>query len=214
MKDWCDQSGKTTVDKNKCDVCDGLGVIKSPSDLYIDPETDSDLIFDDHTGIMWRVCLACQRDTQWIKDGTKPPRGSWDDIWMSLAVDIASRSTCNIPMRNIGCVIVSEDNTKVLSLGYNGSAKGDDNGCEYTGDDSPVIGSSRCTCVHAEMNALTKLDTSSPIGKIMYVTTSPCMLCYKLIVNAGIKEVVYMWEYSRIPLDKLEELGVKVRMYV
>lgn len=136
---------------------------------------------------------------------------------MDLAVSIAARSTCKVPNRNVGCVVVSEDNTKVLSLGYNGSAKGDKNECEYNGDDIKV-GGSRCTCVHAEMNSLAKLDTSTPYIKKMYITLSPCSLCYKLIVNAGIDELIFITEYNRSMeaesiLDRLELLGVIVRRY-
>ncbi len=140
-------------------------------------------------------------------------RLSWDSVWMNLAKDIATKSTCRVPDRQIGCVIVSNDNTKVLAIGYNGSAKGDDNKCEYDGDVKRVA-DSRCTCIHAEMNALVKLDTSNPCKKVMYLTMSPCSLCYKLIVNAGISEVVYISEYSTITIDKLKGLGVKVRKFV
>lgn len=137
-------------------------------------------------------------------------RVSWDRIWMDLALAIASRSTCRVPNRQVGCVIVSQDNTKVLAHGYNGSAKGDDNGCEYDGD-TAKIGFSRCTCVHAEMNALTKLDYSDPCYKKMYLTWSPCHLCYKLIVNANINELIYMKEYHSETITELGRLGVKVR---
>ena len=140
------------------------------------------------------------------------PRPTWDTIWMGLARNVGMRSTCMVPNRQVGCVIVSDDNTKVLAIGYNGSAKGDDNCCEYTGDEKKM-GDSRCTCVHAEQNALVKLDTSNPCKKRMYITLSPCSLCYKLIVNAGITEVIYDDEYSVIQLQKLVELGVKVKQY-
>ncbi len=139
-------------------------------------------------------------------------RISWDKIWMDLAFNIAKRSTCNVPNRNVGCVIVSGDNTKVLALGYNGGAKGDDNSCEYDGD-TIKVGSSRCTCVHAEMNAMTKLDTSSPCYKKMYLTLSPCNLCWKLIVNAEIDELIYFEEHRPQNIGNLILRGVKVRKY-
>lgn len=154
-------------------------------------------------------CDQSKRDIQ----NVKPPKKLWDDIWMDLAVAIATRSTCNIPNRNIGCVIVSDDNTKVLAMGYNGSARGDSNSCEYTGSNEVKVGSSRCTCVHAEMNALTKLDTSNPCWKKMYLTLSPCRLCYKLIVNANINEVIYKTEHYSDVLEELERLGVRTREY-
>jgi len=139
----------------------------------------------------------------------------WDKIWMDLAHAIAKNSTCNIPDRSVGCVIVAGDNSQVLSLGYNGSAKGDDNSCEYaptTATGGLITVGSRCTCVHAEMNALTKLNTTNLVYKKMYLTLSPCNICYKLIVNAGINEVIYAQEYSRgNSLEKLKDLGVYVR---
>jgi dCMP deaminase len=131
---------------------------------------------------------------------------------MNLARGVASRSTCRVPDRKVGCVIVSGDNTKVLSIGYNGSAKGDDNSCEYS-EDRKMVGDSRCTCLHSEMNSLVKLDTSNPCYKRMYLTLSPCSLCYKLIVNAGIDEVIYDIEYNAENIEKLRGLGVKVRKY-
>ncbi len=137
-------------------------------------------------------------------------RPSWDDIFMGIATQISKRSTCNVPNRSVGCVIVSEDNSRILSWGYNGSAKGDDNSCEYGNSDG--VGVSRCTCVHAEMNALTKLNPTDPVKKKMYLTLSPCDLCYKLIVNAGINEVIYDDEYSSgDSLSRMEDLGISVR---
>ena len=136
----------------------------------------------------------------------------WDDIWMRFAVDISNRSTCKTPDRKVGCVIVSMDNTHQLSMGYNGSASGDDNSCEYNGD-VKKMGNSRCTCVHAEMNALAKLDSTNPCKKKMYLTWAPCDLCYKLIVNAGINELIYMKEYKPELMERLRNLGVKVRRY-
>jgi len=136
----------------------------------------------------------------------------WDEIWMNLAKDIASRSTCLVPNRSVGCVIVTEDNTSVLAHGYNGSAKGDDNSCEYNPRHGNGIGNSRCTCVHAEMNAVTKLDFTDPRKKKMYLTLSPCDLCYKLIVNAGIDEVIYDDEYKRgTAIGNMILLGINVR---
>jgi len=137
---------------------------------------------------------------------------SWDSIWMDLAKSIALRSTCKTPNRQVGCVIVSSDNSRVLALGYNGSAKGDDNSCEYgTGQ----AFNSRCTCIHAEMNALTKLDTTNPCDKKMYLTLSPCDVCWKLIVNAGIKELIFDEKYGTTGenLKYLTHLGILVRKF-
>lgn len=195
MREWCNQY------TDGCPTCKSSGIIllRNTSDPF-GPE------------LIPKYC-SCKFGKKLLEKDSLPPRLSsigWDTIWMNLAKDIATRSTCLIPNRQIGCVIVSNDNTKVLSIGYNGSAKGDDNSCDYDSDQKKM-GDSRCTCVHAEMNALVKLDTSNPIGKKMYLTTSPCSLCYKLIVNAGIEEVIYVTEYSSTVLSSLKSLGVKVR---
>ena len=187
MKEWCNQY--------QCPNCKDRGYILIRNDIVPRPCT----------------CAATKKLME--KAQYKPePWMKWDFIWMNLAKSVGTRSTCRVPNRQVGCVIVSDDNTKVLAIGYNGSAKGDDNSCEYDGNQRK-IGDSRCTCVHAEQNALVKLDTSNPCKKRMYLTLSPCSLCYKLIVNAGITEVIYDEEYSFIQLEKLVNLGVKVRQY-
>lgn len=135
----------------------------------------------------------------------------WDKRWINLAIDLAEESTCKTPNRKIGCVIVPIDNSGVLALGYNGTGKGDDNVCTYSVDESIKFGSSRCTCIHAEMNAFIKLDIRDPRDKVMYVTTSPCMVCAEGILNAGIFEVVYLNKYKEDVLRYLRENGVKVR---
>lgn len=138
---------------------------------------------------------------------------NWDTIWMNLAKDLSKKSTCSQPNRQVGCVIVREDNESVLGIGYNGGAMGGDNFCVSV--DKTDVGNSRCTCVHAEMNAVGKLNTTDPVRKKMYLTLSPCALCWKLIVNCRINEVIYLNAYLRdtSPLEKLVELGVKVRKY-
>lgn len=137
-------------------------------------------------------------------------RPSWDEICMNIALDLALRSTCRTPDRQVGCVIVSEDYSNVLSWGYNGGPSKSDEPCDF---DPTVERGSRCNCVHAEMNALTKLDSHGKQGLRMYVTLSPCKLCATLIVNAKcIDEVVYLKEYrDPSPLFTLGSAGIKVR---
>ena len=113
-------------------------------------------------------------------------RPKWDNIWMDFAKNISRRSID--PKHKVGAVIVTEDNTQVLSLGYNGDHKGVPNG-----RDSLEHGHSGL--IHAEINALIKCDYNNPKSKKMYVTLSPCEVCAKAIINAGIKEVIYLKEY-------------------
>jgi dCMP deaminase len=128
-------------------------------------------------------------------------RLTWDNVWSSFAYTISQRSTD--PNYKVGCVIVPEDNTGVLALGYNGDHKGGPNV-----RDSEESGQSGF--IHAEINALIKMDYNNPKKKIMYVTLSPCYMCAKAIINAGISEVRYTNEYrDKSGIELLERHGIK-----
>ena len=130
-------------------------------------------------------------------------RPSWDEVWMEFTSIISERSYD--PRYQVGCVIVTGDNTQVLSIGYNGNYSGGPNEVE-----SDVPGESGM--IHAEINSLLKMDYNNPKYKKMYLTLSPCRMCAKAIVNAGIDELVYDESYrDSSGLDILEEAGVKVR---
>lgn len=132
-------------------------------------------------------------------------RPDWDEIWMRFAKSIAERSID--PRNKVGAVIVSEDNTQVLSMGYNGDHAGGPNEV-----DSLEPGQSGC--IHAEINALIKLDYNNPKAKKMYVTLSPCVMCAKAIVNAGIETVIYHQEYrDRSGIELLARSRRIVRKY-
>ena len=130
-------------------------------------------------------------------------RPSWDEVWMATASLIAQRSYD--PRHQVGAVVVSDDNTQVLAVGYNGNYKGGPNEAEsLTPGESGMI--------HAEINVLLKMDYNNPKRKIMYVTLSPCRMCAKAIVNSGISEVVYEEAYRDTGgLEILKEAGVPVR---
>lgn len=132
-------------------------------------------------------------------------RPSWDETWMQMARTVSQRSYD--PRLRVGAVIVAADNTTLLSLGYNGNYSQGPNV-----PDSAVPGASGF--IHAELNALLKLDFHSHHKKLMYVTHSPCVACAKCTVNAGISEVIYESEYrdsSGIAL--LRSVGVQVRRF-
>jgi dCMP deaminase len=134
-------------------------------------------------------------------------RVSWEEYFMNLARQAATRSTC--PRKHVGAVIVRDRN--VLSTGYNGSLRGaphcDEVGC--------LMENGHCIrTVHAEANAIiqaarhgTRLD-----GAEIYVTASPCFSCFKLIVNAGITKVYYgeFYRDERV-LAFAAELGIELR---
>ena len=115
-------------------------------------------------------------------------RPSWDQIWMEFAHSISKRSPD--AKHKVGAVIITEDNTQVLSVGYNGDQKGGSN-CR----DSLETGKSGF--IHAEINALIKCDYNHHKKKKMYLTLSPCDICAKAIINAGIDEVIYDHVYEQ-----------------
>ena len=132
-------------------------------------------------------------------------RPTWDEIWMGVAHIIAGRSVD--PRHKVGAAIVNAEGTQVLSVGYNGDHRGGPNVVE-----SEVPGESGM--IHAEINALIKLDYNYPQHKVMYLTMSPCRMCAKAIVNARINEVVYDVQYrDTTGLDILRNAGVKVRKF-
>ena len=130
-------------------------------------------------------------------------RPSWDEIWANFAKQIARRSVD--PKYKVGVVVVNDENTQVLSIGYNGDQKGGSNKRE-----SLSMGNSGF--IHAEENALIKLDYNNPKYKKMYVTLSPCKMCAKAIINADIKEVNYIEDYKNDMqgIDLLLKHGISV----
>lgn len=136
-------------------------------------------------------------------DETEHVRPSWDEVWMETAKTLARRSLD--PRFQVGAVIVTDDNTQVLAVGYNGDQKGGSNQVE-----SFQPGCSGF--IHAEINALIKCDYNNPKRKVMYLTLSPCKQCAKAIINGGIDEVVYNEEYRDLSgINLLTTSGVKVR---
>ena len=129
-------------------------------------------------------------------------RPTWTETWMSIAHQIAKRSYD--PQLQVGAIIVSEDNTRMLSVGYNGNYRGGPN--ERESEDPGQSG-----MLHAEVNALVKCDFNFSKKKHMYVTHSPCRHCSKLIINAEISKVVYDKLYRDTSgLEILKSAGVDV----
>lgn len=132
-------------------------------------------------------------------------RPSWDKIWMDFAENISKRSYD--PRFQVGSVVVTEDNCQVLAVGYNGNYAGGPNEVE-----SNIPGESGM--LHAEINALIKLDYNNPKNKKMYLTLSPCKMCAKAIINSGIKEVFYKEPYRDLSgVDLLIKSGIKVNSF-
>ena len=133
-------------------------------------------------------------------------RPTWDEVWMNIAKEVSRRSPDY--KFKVGTIVVTADNTQVLSLGYNGDHAGGPNTREA---DEP--GGSGF--IHSEMNALIKLDFNNPKNKVMYVTLAPCRMCAKAIVNAGIKKVVFGENYRDMSgIEVLRSAGIEVSKYL
>lgn len=126
-----------------------------------------------------------------------------DNRYLRMAAIWAENSYCQ--RRKVGCLVVKEN--RIISDGYNGTPAGFENVCE---DDNNVT---KPYVLHAEANAITKLARShnNSDGATLYVTDSPCIECSKLIIQAGIKRVVYSRKYRLTDgEDLLRRAGVEV----
>ena len=126
-----------------------------------------------------------------------------DKRYLRMAHIWAENSYCK--RRQVGAIIVK--NKMIISDGYNGTPSGFENDCEEDND------TTKAYVLHAEANAITKVSKSnnSSDGATLYVTTSPCMECSKLIIQAGIKRVVFDEQYRIIDgLKILERAGIEL----
>ena len=125
-----------------------------------------------------------------------------NSTFLKIAKTISELSTCD--RNKVGAIIVTSDNSQIVGIGYNGNYTGGPNSC-----DSDLQG--QCGCIHAEQNALLKFSSILYKRSKMFTTMSPCSLCAKLIINAGIEKVYYENQYRNIaPIDMLLEAGIYV----
>ena len=146
----------------------------------------------------------------------KKKRISWDDYFMKMAHLASERSTCL--RRSVGAIIVKEK--KVMATGYNGAPKGTEN-CLDSGyclrDKMGIPSGERhelCRGAHAEGNAIAQAaQFGLPVNSAtVYCTNFPCVFCTKMIINAGIAELVYEQGYpDELSKELLEESNVKIR---
>ena len=143
------------------------------------------------------------------------PRISKENYYLDIAETVLERATC---LRRVyGAIIVKND--EIISTGYNGAPRGRANCVDlgYCSREAMQVPRGEryelCRSVHAEANAITKIARSnnSSDGATMYVTASPCIECAKLIIQAGIKRVVYS-EHYRLEdgIELLKRAGVEV----
>ena len=124
-----------------------------------------------------------------------------DKRYLRMATIWAENSYCK--RRQVGALIVKDK--MIISDGYNGTPSGFENICEEDDITKPYV-------LHAEANAITKIARSSnnSDGATLYVTDSPCIECSKLIIQAGIRRVVYAREYRlRDGIELLERAGIE-----
>ncbi len=140
-------------------------------------------------------------------------RPSWDHYFMEIARLVSSRSTCL--RRRVGAVIVKDK--RILATGYNGPPSGITH-CDVTGCLRERLGvpsgerHELCRGLHAEQNAIIQaaLHGVSVKGAVMYTTTFPCIICTKMLINAGISRVYYAEGYpDELSRQMLEEAGVE-----
>ena len=147
---------------------------------------------------------------------TTKKRPGWDQYFMNIAHVAAERSNCS--RRHVAAIIVKD--RRVISTGYNGTPRGvrncDEGGCPRCNSDvASGHGLTDCLCCHAEENSIVQAACHgiSINGSSIYTTYSPCLLCAKMIINAGIQEVIYHERYSidDVASKLLEEAGVNLR---
>ena len=131
-------------------------------------------------------------------------KAALDCRYARMALIWAENSYC--VRRKVGALVVKDN--MIISDGYNGTPTGFENICE---DDDNV---SKPYVLHAEANAITKLArlSNSSDGATLYVTASPCIECAKLIIQSGIKRVIYTEKYRLTDgIDLLERAGIEVK---
>jgi len=142
-------------------------------------------------------------------------RPSYDDYFMEMAYVVSKRSTCL--RRKVGAILVLDKH--ILSTGYNGAPKGLPH-CEEVGclrEKLNVPSGERhelCRGLHAEQNAIIQAAVFgvSIKGSTLYCTNTPCVVCVKMLINAGVKEIVYSGDYpDKLAKQMLGESKIKIR---
>ena len=143
-------------------------------------------------------------------------RPGWDEYFMKIAEATASRSNCC--RRHVGAIIVKDK--RIISTGYNGTPRGIKNcsegGCPRCNSKASTGENlDQCICSHAEENSIVQAAYHGVSVKdsTIYTTYSPCLLCTKMIINAGIKEVVYreIYNFEDTVKSLFEEAGIIIR---
>lgn len=141
-------------------------------------------------------------------------RPTWDQYFIDITHLVATRSTCL--RRQVGALLVKDKN--ILATGYNGTPSGIRH-CEETGclrEQMKVPSGERhelCRGLHAEQNAIIQAARHGVNidGSTLYCTTMPCIICTKMLINAGIKRIVYEQGYAdELAAGMVSESGIEV----
>jgi len=133
-------------------------------------------------------------------------RASWDEYFMQIAEDVASRATCD--RKHVGAVIVRDKS--ILATGYNGSIRG----LPHCDEEGHLMEDGHCVrTIHAEANAVIQAARNGVRieGASIYVTASPCWGCFKMIANAGLSRIVFGEFYRDERIFRFAtELGIEL----
>ncbi len=144
-------------------------------------------------------------------------RPSYDEYFMKMAHVVSKRSTCL--RRKVGAILVKDKH--ILSTGYNGAPKGFKH-CSEVGcirekkDIPPGERHELCRGLHAEQNAIIQSAVFgvSITDSTLYCTSTPCVVCVKMLINAGVKEIIYSGEYpDDLAKKMLRESNLKIKRF-
>ena len=165
-------------------------------------DSDFDRDFDDSfepvSGGLLDIASAVEREKEEMRATEaakkKDPRPCWDDYFLKIAHVVAERSNCC--RRKVGAVIVKDNH--IVSTGYNGTPYHTtncfDGGCPRCSSEHKTGEKlDECLCVHAEQNAICQAARlgNAIDGSYIYITCSPCLTCLKLLINSGIRRVIF-----------------------
>ena len=141
-------------------------------------------------------------------DSEKRKRPDWDDYFLDIAAIVARRSTCD--RAQVGAVLVREK--RILTTGFNGSPAG----LGHCDDIGHLMVDGHCLrTIHAEANTIIQaaLHGISTKGAVCYVTHFPCINCSKMLINAGVREIVYHDDYrmDENAIQMLDQAKIKTR---
>lgn len=135
----------------------------------------------------------------------------WNDYFFGIAKMVSAKSTC--PSRQVGAVLVDPNTNFIVATGYNGAPRG----TEHCGSDCAQRKSgqdwNKCKAIHAELNVIISaaLNGAKTGGTILYLTTTPCVFCARVLINAGVKHVLATSAYPHEEaISLLKSCGIDV----